>query len=67
MPSPTPQLKTGGLESRLRFAVEHGFRDPEQNFNVGPIETQSSKVRKEREVLCRRLMGFDKELGKRDA
>ena len=66
-PAPPPQLKTGGLESRLRFAVEHSFRDPEQNFNVGPIKTERSKVGKEREVLCRRLVGFDKELGKRDA
>jgi len=49
-----------------RVAFEHDFRDPEQSVQILPVKTQSSKVRKEREVVRRRLMGFDEELRKRD-
>jgi hypothetical protein len=35
-----------------RVAFEHDFRDSEQSVQILPVKTQSSKVRKEREVVA---------------
>src|SRR5229473_4073589 len=49
---------TGGLRSRLRWAAfEHRSCNQEHRLHIVRTKAQSSKVRKEREVVCRRFMG----------